>query len=67
MKKLRVRYRSQEASWIDGTLFEQYMKWFDKYISKTDSNRKQLFFLDNAVHKSALDELERKHTKAHYK
>ena len=65
-ENMPVRYAGQKNAWMTGSLFIEWLLWFDTEVARNNKNRKVILFLDNAsVHTFACEEIseELKHTK----
>ena len=59
-----VRYVAQTNSWMTGDLFEDWIKWFDSDVSRANSSRQVLLFMDNAsVHTNVIENTELSNTR----
>ena len=47
VKKLPCRYRGQNKSWMDSTLFENWVRWLNNHFEK--KNRKVALIIDNCT------------------
>ena len=55
-EKMPVRYVRQSSAWIDGSLFEDWLKKFDAEVRFGKPDRRVLLFMDSAsVHKTAAE------------